>query len=174
MALKIIFDFFAGSIEEPSFTDNEKKKRSQSTRSTTITPRQTSDNTMASILKRKRGAVEVQDAPKRTKSMKSSAENPLQKLEKNVDWEATLVDTPKAELIHTNGINGMTNGNGIHSPSPESIEPNMSERKGVKPSEAPGKVVAGKQAEAASIWRLSESIAGRMLNIEPVFTNDEK
>jgi NET1-associated nuclear protein 1 (U3 small nucleolar RNA-associated protein 17) len=130
---------------------------------------------MASILKRKRGAVEVQDAPKRAKSVKSSAENPLQKLEKNIDWEATLVDTtPSAELIYTNGINGMTNGNGIHSPSPESIEPDTSERKGAKASGALGKVVAGKPAEAASIWRLSESIAGRMLNIEPVFTSDEK
>jgi NET1-associated nuclear protein 1 (U3 small nucleolar RNA-associated protein 17) len=130
---------------------------------------------MASVLKRKRGAVEVQDTPKRAKSTKKLAKNPAQKVEKNVGWEAALEDTPKTnELIKANGSNQSKNEHPMTTLSPESMDLDIQKSEDVKTPEARGEVAVGKPIEKASLWKLSESIAGRMSNLEPVFTADEK
>jgi NET1-associated nuclear protein 1 (U3 small nucleolar RNA-associated protein 17) len=130
---------------------------------------------MASVLKRKRGAVEVQDTPKRAKSTKKPAKNPAQKVEKNVGWEAALEDMPKTnELIKANGANQLKNEHTMTTLSPESMDLDIQKSEDVKTPEARGEVAAGTPIEKASLWKLSESIAGRMSNLEPVFTADEK
>ena len=118
--------------------------------------------------------MEVQNTPKRAKSMTKSGNSAIQTRDGNADWDKALAETAKTELILTNGINGTKNGSSVNSSSPEPIHSAVSEVNGVRIPKSRNEVKAGKPAETASTWKLSESIAGRMLNIEPVFTNEEK
>ncbi|KAF4624054.1 hypothetical protein G7Y89_g14122 [Cudoniella acicularis] len=137
---------------------------------------------MASALKRKRGPMEVPETPKRAKSIKDSTVDPLQKLSSsNAGWEAAFNPPPKAkELARRNGINGDTNSpqinSEIKSASPEAID--FEDLK--QGDQYVDKPVASKLGEKwkdgvkSKIWALSESIGGRMINVDPVFSIDEK
>jgi NET1-associated nuclear protein 1 (U3 small nucleolar RNA-associated protein 17) len=127
---------------------------------------------MASILKRKRGGVEVLDTPKRAKSAKKENGNSKLKVDGKVDWEKALEDPPKMkELVKVNG-EILTNGNALTIVSEKSTDIDVQKNKIAKTPDA--QIDAGKSVEKPSLWKLSDSIAGRMSNLEPVFTADEK
>jgi NET1-associated nuclear protein 1 (U3 small nucleolar RNA-associated protein 17) len=141
---------------------------------------------MASALKRKRGPVEVLDTPKRTKPIKDSQDflqNP--ELLHEVGWEATLNPPTKTkELVRTNG----TNGDGINlqknSNHAEAVEFEgfVDEQKTQREEESRRKKKRHSEGSSSShtwkgpsyVWKLSESIGGRILDVDPVFTEDEK
>ncbi|KAG9238068.1 WD repeat-containing protein-like protein [Amylocarpus encephaloides] len=159
---------------------------------------------MAPELKRKRGAVEGSDISKRVKAIKKTASDPATKPEKVViasgfDQAFAGLDRMK-EIAHSGGINGDchveteefeqvtkklrkqrnngldtakelvfphgTNGDGSH-------KLDGSKEKPVKLSKRERRSKALK-TKSSTEWTLSNSIAGRMLNMEPVFTQDEK
>ncbi|EPE24658.1 WD40 repeat-like protein [Glarea lozoyensis ATCC 20868] len=128
---------------------------------------------MASILKRKRGGVEVLDTPKRAKSVKKENGNSTLKVDGKVDWEKAAEETSKMkELVKVNGEN-LTNGDAVTAVSEQPQNKNVQKKKNTKGLDAP-ETDAGKSIEKPSLWKLSESIAGRMSSLEPVFTADEK
>ena len=134
---------------------------------------------MASALKRKRGPGEEVETLKRAKSVKDS-KNPLLP---QGGWEAAFNPPPKTkELVQTNGING----DGVHTEeeprSSEAVdndafvkesEPKKNDEKRQKKHKRKllKKVLA---ATEPNLWTLSEPIGGRQINVDPVFTEDEK
>jgi len=134
---------------------------------------------MASALKRKRGPVEVLDTPKRSKSVKSETPNPLQKLgSEKVGWEAAFgtLDSKK-ELVQTNGkIGDISDSEGEHSDSSEALDYDALQEKDSLANglDASTRKRALKGQEHSKTWKLSESIGGRMINVDPAFTADEK
>lgn len=138
---------------------------------------------MASALKRKRGLVEILETPKRAKSVKSSQESlPTPKLSQETGWEAAFkTSTKPKELVQTNGINGdVINGqreiNSVEAIDFEDFVENERKQKDEqtrlkKEEKALKRAVTRKPEE---VWKVSESIGGRMIDVDPVFTRDEK
>jgi NET1-associated nuclear protein 1 (U3 small nucleolar RNA-associated protein 17) len=142
---------------------------------------------MASALKRKRGSAGVRDVQKRAKPSNDSQGSALaSKLLEPVGWRAAFNPPAKTrELIHTNGINSDNIDVQSDSNSPEGADFEefiaegtraLAEKKMQK-----SKAKQAKQAkQLASIkkspdtWKLSESIGGRMIDADPVFTQDER
>jgi len=145
-----------------------------------------SDNAMASALKRKRGPVEVLDAPKRSKSLKNQSGNPLRPASDKTGWEAAF--NPPQELVApTNGVNGNHSHGTPESPEAVDYEAYVQDEKykdAIQQREKSSKSVLqensnntssySKQKKAKESWKLSEPIGGRMINADPVFSNDEK
>jgi NET1-associated nuclear protein 1 (U3 small nucleolar RNA-associated protein 17) len=152
---------------------------------------------MASQLKRKRDPVEVQGTPKRSKSVKSKSGNPINFNEKT-GWEAAMRGQPAPK----NGVNsGLENPPGTSS-SPEAMDfedfvgknleagleeeeeelgqtiPKRTSRGAIKEAQRKRKMesfeVKHKGRGRVKPWKLSESIGGRMIDVDPVFTADEK
>jgi NET1-associated nuclear protein 1 (U3 small nucleolar RNA-associated protein 17) len=129
---------------------------------------------MTSILKRKRGAVEVKDTIKRAKSTKNNGKDVVRTIKENI-WEKALENTTEGkELVKVNVEESLTNGHTIEPEKSDSADVDAKENELVEDPKAQGEAAAGKSAEKASLWKLSESIGGRMSNLEPVFTADEK
>ncbi|CAG8953167.1 hypothetical protein HYFRA_00003367 [Hymenoscyphus fraxineus] len=123
---------------------------------------------MASVLKRKRGSLEVQDATKRTKSVLEAAKNPIQNIGAAAGWDKGFGprNTTTTSLVKTEKVNGAVEDGGRKSQSPEAIDFDLMNAGDFDPDA----VVVNKPKP----WALSESIGGRMLNHEPVFSADEK
>lgn len=146
---------------------------------------------MASALKRKRGPGEVVDTPKRAKSVKE-IQNPLPTPQiSQGGWEAAFNPPPKTKdlITATNGINGDIIRSEERSPSPEAVDyekfVGIAERKleeenkrkeAEKRKEREKKKLLKKvlTTNDPSAWKLSEPIGGRQINVDPVFTEDEK
>jgi NET1-associated nuclear protein 1 (U3 small nucleolar RNA-associated protein 17) len=140
---------------------------------------------MASALKRKRGLEEVVETQKRAKPGKE-IENllPTSQISQS-GWEAAFNPPPKTkELITTNGVNGDGTHPDKRSSSPEAVEyekfvglseselqEQTEERQGKEKRKLLKKVLA---TNDSSVWKLSEPIGGRQINVDPVFTTDEK
>ena len=146
---------------------------------------------MASALKRKRGPGEVEDTPKRARSVKGTGNPPSTSLIPQRGWESAFKPPPKTkQLITTIG----TNGEGLESKErSESVEAvdyevfketiatqekenrkrELAEEKEKRKENKKllKKVLAMKDRSA---WKLSEPIGGRQINVDPVFTVDEK
>jgi NET1-associated nuclear protein 1 (U3 small nucleolar RNA-associated protein 17) len=133
---------------------------------------------MASALKRKRGPVEVLDTPKRAKSVKSAATDSLQKLNShNVGWEAAFGAPPKTkDLVKTNRINGDVSDSEEDSAVSEALDYDALHEEEFLTNglDTAIRKRALKGQEHSKTWKLSESIGGRMINVDPVFTADEK
>lgn len=146
--------------------------------------------TMASELKRKRGPAGVQAAPKRAKSVKSpvaaAAKKPLQKLglDNGAGWDAAFNPSATAKgtelVVATNGaaVNGHSTAAEEEDLADAEEEPldyevlEKQEREKNKAMEEYGAPMLPKPM--SKTWRLSESIGGRMIDVEPVFSLDEK
>jgi len=134
---------------------------------------------MASALKRKRGTVEASDTPKRSKSTKMNSSGQLPIIGDKVGWEvAFAAPAKKRELIQTNGINGHNINSPEESEDAVDFESFLAQEEEGKQAERDGaaekalrKALRKKEAQA---WKISEPIAGRMINTDPVFTADEK
>jgi NET1-associated nuclear protein 1 (U3 small nucleolar RNA-associated protein 17) len=137
-------------------------------------------------LKRKRGPVEVLDTPKRSKSVKRQSGNSLRPVSDKVGWEAAF--NPPQELVApTNGVNGSHSQRTPELPEAVDYEAYVQDelyKAAVEEREKPSKnalygINKGAPAysvkkKAEELWKLSEPIGGRMINVDPVFTADEK
>ena len=132
---------------------------------------------MASVLKRKRGQVDVADTPKRAKSVITSAETESAVIGDKAGWSAAF-PTPVQELVETNGSNGKD------TISADELDFDQFHEWGVREEEKQKRAVdhdaaqkalrkAIKRREALG-WKLSESIGGRMINADPIFTAGEE
>ena len=133
---------------------------------------------MASPLKRKRGTVDVNDTSKREKPSNKSKNSALtSKTLEQVGWDTAFNPPARTEeLIHMNGINGDKLEIQRDSISPEVVdfEDFIKEgRKRLSRKEKQAKQEA-KIGKSPDIWKLSESIGGRMIDADPVFTQDER
>lgn len=144
-----------------------------------------SDNDMASVLKRKRGAVSVPDSKssptpslKRAKSVENGVETekkpsaPLFDASKS-GWDAAFGAAKKQnELAKMNG-NGVIEEDGEE--EAEDFEAfvagqsTQSRQRKARQARQDAKELAGGVA-----WKASDPIGGRILDIDPVFTQDEK
>ncbi|TVY59501.1 U3 small nucleolar RNA-associated protein 17 [Lachnellula cervina] len=133
---------------------------------------------MASALKRKRGPVEVLDAPKRSKSVKSETPKSLQKFNsQNVGWEAAFGAPPKIkDLVQTNGVNGEISDSEEDSVVSEALDFDALQEGDFLSNgrDTTSRKRALKAQDHSRTWKLSESIGGRMINANPAFTADEK
>lgn len=148
---------------------------------------------MASILKRKRGAVavpETEESPKpvlkRAKSVEADKKNGQASLLPSFDavktgWDAVFGSKKKGGEV------AKVNGNGVDDEAVNGVEEESEEgedfdtfvtrstrrwkKKGHK-NRARREMEEALRAESA--WKASDPIAGRMLDIDPVFTADEK
>jgi len=136
---------------------------------------------MASLLKRKREAAEVLDAPKRSKSVTNDVEAKFPAIKVNSGWESAFPVPPKEqELARTNGAN--VNGassldvldyDAVNSESYIATEAETLRRtEDYENAQKALKRAAKKREQHA--WKLSEPIAGRMINVDPAFTPGEK
>jgi NET1-associated nuclear protein 1 (U3 small nucleolar RNA-associated protein 17) len=124
---------------------------------------------MASILKRKRGPVEVVEPSKKSRSTpKMEKISPPGLNSFNLDWNAAL-PAKRDELAPTNGGNCVSIPNDVVSSNAEGYEELVKELEAAKTE---------RKAEApqpnVSNWKNTEPIGGRMIDIDPVFTHDEK
>lgn len=112
---------------------------------------------MASILKRKRGATQKEDveALKRAKATTETMEKPQK--EKDGAWDKLFAPLHKSLNQEIAVINDTNENSEVEAQS------NGKKKKGKKP----------KSGNAAA-WRVSAPFGGRMLDIDPVFTQDEE
>ena len=123
--------------------------------------------------------MDVSDTPKRSKSSKSS-KSPLSKPpQSGVD---ALLNPPlnTKELALMNVVNGdsVKGDKELDAPTALDIEPSTGEfgkhKKSKRHSKSKEAQVQRALLRNADVWRVSESIGGRMINADPVFTEDEK
>jgi NET1-associated nuclear protein 1 (U3 small nucleolar RNA-associated protein 17) len=136
---------------------------------------------MASALKRKRGDVDVIDTTKRAKPLNNSQDFlPTSKLTGKVGWDVAFNPPPKTkELVQTNGIDGhdAESQSDLDSSDAEDFEDFVEEgRKGLAEEERQKSQVRqeARIKRFPYTWKLSESIGGRMIDVGPVFTQDER
>jgi NET1-associated nuclear protein 1 (U3 small nucleolar RNA-associated protein 17) len=154
---------------------------------------------MASQLKRKRDPVEVLSTPKRSKSVKTKSSNHISFNEK-IGREAAFQKPKRGESAPRNGVNGESQNSSDISSSPEAVyfeefvgeklEEGLEEGGAIqtmpkKTSRAPATEARRKRKiESFEVqqkgpvkmkpWKLSEPIGGRMINVDPVFSQHEK
>ena len=133
---------------------------------------------MASVLKRKRGPVQVLDTPKRSKSVKSETPQSLQNFNsQNVGWEAVFGAPPKIkDLVKKNGTNGDMSDSEEDSAASEALDFDALHEEDFLANglDTTTRKRALKGQDHLKTWKLSESIGGRMINADPAFTADEK
>ena len=126
---------------------------------------------MASALKRKRGSLEVEESYKRSKSTKEDHE-PAPELDfKKSGWDVAFGHKQRNERA----VNGIDGGGAVLgariSDSPEaedfqdSLERAEAEERQNRESEAMSK---------GPNWKISDPIGGRIIEVDPVFTEEEK
>ncbi len=131
-----------------------------------------SDNDMASVLKRKRGLLEGIEPSKRSRSNQLIPQSSLELDLSKVGWDAAFGPSK--------GQNGTTN------------EISGDEELGLKDSasqnaddfeDLPDRACMAKQEKTKSrkkavmtpsTWKISDPIGGRIIEVDPVFTEDEK
>jgi NET1-associated nuclear protein 1 (U3 small nucleolar RNA-associated protein 17) len=124
---------------------------------------------MASVLKRKRGPLEAAESSKRLRSNQDIPQSAPELDPTKVGWDAAFGPI-KRQSGTTNGVNGDEAPDLRASNSPEAEEfENFGEgaRAAKKERKKPGK-------KAVSTWKTSDPIGGRMIEIDPVFTEDER
>jgi NET1-associated nuclear protein 1 (U3 small nucleolar RNA-associated protein 17) len=144
---------------------------------------------MASALKRKRGALEVEESSKRSRSIKEAQGSAPELDLSKVGWDAAFGPIQKYNGT-TNGLNG-EEAPGIrasNSPDAEDFqdlleraqakERRRAEKKKRRRQEglngSTGKTSDSVGGRTVSTWKTSDAIGGRMAALDPVFTEDDK
>lgn len=129
---------------------------------------------MTSSLKRKRGPIEVVDSPKRAKSIPKPSQTTPKLATGNAVWEEAfqpLRDGNKLVRINcTNGGSANSGGEGDSS-GEEYVEQRIDQNEVVNAALSKQKT---RKFQQNQLWKISESIGGRMINADPVFSVDEK
>lgn len=100
-------------------------------------------------------------------------------------WEAAFNLSKKPNgLSHTNGVNGDSSNSYRESNSPDAVdfETYLHESQQLLGQKEKEKVKTGngnaghalKKQQSVESWKISGPIGGRMINVDPVFTPDEK
>ena len=123
---------------------------------------------------------------KKPKSTRRQPQNSkVAPLSQKAGWEAAFNPPKKTNgLAHTNGVNGDNTNSRRESNSPEVVDfeayihesqqrIEQNQKKNVKRGDGKVRKVLKKQG-SLEIWKISEPIGGRMINVDPVFTPDEK
>ena len=125
---------------------------------------------MTSVLKRKRGPVEVVEPSKKSKSSPKH-QNPASIYDSfKVGWDAAFAAKHDG-LAAMHGVNGVSASRSSASPEAEDYEHLLEKHQAVKKER---KRETGGQKADVSTWKISEPIGGRMIDVDPVFTDDEK
>ena len=127
---------------------------------------------MASALKRKRGQLEAVKPPKRSRSEQDIPQSAPELDPSNVGWDAAFGPT-KRQNGTTNGVNGKE-APGLrdsNSPEAEDFEDLVDRARAAKQEKKRPKK---KAVSSMSTWKTSDPIGGRMIEVDPLFTEDEK
>jgi len=138
----------------------------------TCRPQTASDNDMASVLKRKRGPPEAIEPSKRSRSNQDTPQSAPELDPSNVGWDAAFGPT-KRQNGTTNGVNGKE-APGLrdsNSPEAEDFEDLVDRARAAKQEKKRPKK---KAVSSMSTWKTSDPIGGRMIEVDPLFTEDEK
>lgn len=141
---------------------------------------------MASVLKRKGGPGEVANTPKRVKSaeiektLDSNASQSTVQLSSRLDlsksgWDAAFgVPPPTQEVAIVNGINGdhkTADGSGSEAIDYDEL---YSTSKQARQERQKATTVAKSEEFHKLDWKVSKSIGGRMIDLDPVFVDGER
>jgi NET1-associated nuclear protein 1 (U3 small nucleolar RNA-associated protein 17) len=135
-----------------------------------------SDNIMASVLKRKRGPLEVEESSKRSRSTKDAHASASQLDLSKVGWEAAFGPIQRYDDT-TNEVNGEEAPVTRVPNSPEAVDfQELLERAHAKEQKKTKKKTKWREKAFShwSTWKTSDPIGGRMIELDPVFTEDEK
>lgn len=136
---------------------------------------------MASILKRKRGQTEVADIPKRSKSTSESAEAATKFGQNNGGFDIFESLGKGKELAQVDGAQDeLASAEVIDFEDLFEDVPSQPMDGQAKRGFRPKKEIWEKQIPQApkpvkdQSWRISKPVGGRMIDADPVFTEDEK
>ena len=128
-----------------------------------------SDNNMASVLKRKRGPLEVAEPSKRSKSNQDIPQAAPELDPTKVGWDAAF-----GPIKRQNGASNRAN----EDETPELRDSSSPEAEDfenfVEGARAAKQEKKKPRKKAVPTWKTSDPIGGRMIEIDPVFTEDEK
>lgn len=120
--------------------------------------------------------MEVTETPKRAKSVKRSQDIvPTPKISET-GWEAAFnPPTETKELIQTNGVNGYDSKSDKEgSPAALDFEEFATQERKAEKQREEKKLLKSLANSKLDTWKISSSIGGRMINVDPVFTADEQ
>jgi len=130
---------------------------------------------MASVLKRKRRSTQGIDGLKRAKATAEILEAAAESIQTNGGWDAAFAPLKKKNELVT--VNGFSIGKEkLESSDAEDYE-QFAQQKDV--SDTPKKARKRSKSKASKAskgpeWKVSTPIGGRMIDVDPVFTDDEK
>lgn len=128
---------------------------------------------MASILKRKRGSTQGIEALKRAKATTNTLEADPEPIQSSAGWDAAFAPITKNNELAT------LNGSGADKEDLESSDAEDYEQFAKKeevldtPKKKRSKAKAPKTTKSPE-WKVSAPIGGRMIDVDTVFTEDEK
>lgn len=123
---------------------------------------------MASILKRKGGPLEAIDSSKRVKSANPIKPAPGVPFSTEAGWDAAFKIPKEQELAKTDkSTGGNTDAENEGSSEPEDFEEFARKQEAEKAAKI-------ERSTASTLWKISEPIAGRLIEVDPVFSADEK
>lgn len=134
------------------------------------------DNTMATLLKRKRESAEAMETPKRTKSVNLVSETNSSVLNAKSGWAAAFpIPSKEQELVAINGADSseVLDFEVINDESFQAMEAERWKRAQEQENAQKALKRAMKRREQHA-WKMSEPIGGRMINVDPAFTPGEK
>lgn len=135
---------------------------------TTYQLRATSDNKMASVLKRKRGSAQGVETLKRAKATTDVLEDAPTVISGG-GWDAAFAPVKQNNELAT------INGSGAHDGKLDSSDAEDFEQYTKKEEEAEKKAKKSKAPKSkGSEWKVSAPIGGRMIDVDPLFTEGEK
>lgn len=128
---------------------------------------------MASVLKRKRGSLEVEESSKRSRSTKEKHGSAPELLDPSkVEWDAAFGPIQRHNGT-AHGINReevMLGARTSNSPEAEDFQ-DMLERAQVEEERKKREEMAFSKVPT---WKISDPIGGRIIEVDPVFTEEEK
>ena len=127
---------------------------------------------MVSALKRKRGPLEAVEPSKRSRFNQNISQSAPERDLSKVGWDAAFGPS-KRQNGTPNGVNGggTPESGESNSPEPEDFEDLVERARAAKHErKRPRKKVVPNR----STWKTSDPIGGRLIEVDPIFTEDEK
>jgi NET1-associated nuclear protein 1 (U3 small nucleolar RNA-associated protein 17) len=130
---------------------------------------------MASVLKRKRWSMQGIEGLKRAKATTDTLEAAPESLQSNAGWDAAFA--PVKENNRLVMVNGSSTGKeNLESSDAEDYEQFTKQEDS---SDTPKKARKRSKSKASKgskgpEWKVSTPVGGRMIDVDPVFTDDEK
>jgi NET1-associated nuclear protein 1 (U3 small nucleolar RNA-associated protein 17) len=136
-------------------------------------PQTASDNNMASALKRKRGPLEAVESSKRSRSNQDIPQSKTElDLSKVVGWEAAFGPS-KRQNGGANGVNE-DKAHELRDSNSSEVEDFEDLVERARAAKHERKRPKNKAIPNMSTWKTSNPIGGRMIEVDPIFTEDEK